>query len=58
MNTYDVADMHVTYYESVVIMIIINYYLKRRADLNLEVGFGVNGAIGTIVTKWDLILFG
>ena len=24
-----------------------------RADLNFEVDFGVNGAIGTIVTKWD-----
>ena len=25
-------------------------YLKCRADLNFEVDFGVNGAIGTIVT--------
>ena len=33
-------------------------YLKYRADLNFEVDFGVNGAIGTIVTKWDLILIG
>ena len=33
-------------------------YLKCRADLNFEVDFGVNGAIGTIVTKWDYILFG
>ena len=33
-------------------------YLKCKADLNFEVEFGVNGAIGTIVTKWDLILFG
>ena len=33
-------------------------YLKCRADLNFEVDFGVNGAIGAIVTKWDLILFG
>ena len=32
-------------------------YLKCRADLNIEVDFGVNSAIGTIVTKWDLILF-
>ena len=32
-------------------------YLKCRADLNFEVDFGVNGAIGAIVTKWDLILF-
>ena len=30
-------------------------YLKCRADLNFEVDFGVNGAIGTIVTKWDFI---
>ena len=29
-----------------------------RADLNFEVHFGVNGAIGKIVTKWDLIVFG
>ena len=33
-------------------------YLKCKADLNFEVDFGVNGAIGTTVTKWDLILFG
>ena len=33
-------------------------YLKCRADLHFEVDFGVNGAIGAIVTKWDLILFG
>ena len=33
-------------------------YLTCRADLNFEVDFGVNGAIGTIVTKWDLIVFG
>ena len=33
-------------------------YLKYRADLNFEVDFGVNGAIGTMVTKWDLNLFG
>ena len=32
-------------------------YLKCRADLNFEVDFEVNSAIGTIVTKWDLILF-
>ena len=30
-------------------------YLKCRVDLNFEVDFGVNGAIGAIVTKWDLI---
>ena len=33
-------------------------HLKCRADLNLEVDFGVNVTIGAIVTKWDLILFG
>ena len=33
-------------------------YLMCRADLNFEVDFGVNGAIGAIVTKWDIILFG
>ena len=33
-------------------------YRKWTADLNFEVDFGVNGAIGTIVTKWDLIVFG
>ena len=33
-------------------------YLMCRADLNFEVDFGVNGAIGTIVTKWDLVVFG
>ena len=33
-------------------------YLMCRADLNFEVDFGVNGDIGTIVTKRDLILFG
>ena len=33
-------------------------YLKCRADLNFEVDFGVNSDIGTIVTKWDLDLFG
>ena len=27
-------------------------YLMCRADLNFEVDFGVNRAIGTIVTKW------
>ena len=31
--------------------------LKCRADLNFEVDFGVNDAIGMIVTKWDLIVF-
>ena len=33
-------------------------FLKCRADLNFQVDFEVNGAVGTIVTKWDLILFG
>ena len=33
-------------------------YLMCRADLNFEVDFGVNDTIGTIVTKWDLIVFG
>ena len=32
-------------------------YLKSRADLNVKVDFGVYGAIGTIVTKWDVIIF-
>ena len=32
-------------------------YLTCRADLNFEVDFGVNGTIGTIVTKWDLIAY-
>ena len=30
-------------------------YLKCRANINFQVEFGVNGAIGTIVTKWDLL---
>ena len=29
-------------------------YLKCIADLNFELDFRVSGAIGTIVTKWDL----
>ena len=33
-------------------------YLKCKANLNLKVEFEVNGAIVTIVTKWDLIVFG
>ena len=33
-------------------------YQKCRADLSFVVDFGINGAIGTIVTKWDLIVFG
>ena len=35
-----------------------NEYLTYSADLNFELDFGVNGAIGMIVTKWDLIIFG
>ena len=33
-------------------------YLNCTPDLNFEVDFGVNGTIGVIVTKWELILFG
>ena len=33
---------------------IIEYLMSHD---NFEVDFGVNGAIGTIVTKWDLIVF-
>ena len=33
-------------------------YIMCRADFNVEVDFGVSGAIGTIVTKWDRIVFG
>ena len=35
-------------------------YLKYRADLNFkfDINFGVNGTIGTIVSKWGLLLFG
>ena len=33
-------------------------YLKCSADLYFEVDFVVNGTIGAVVTKWDLILFG
>ena len=33
-------------------------FLQCRTDLNFEVDFGVNCTIGTIVTKWDLIVFG
>ena len=29
-------------------------HLKRRADLNIEVDFGVSRAIGMIVTNWIL----
>ena len=32
-------------------------YLKSRADLNVEVNFESYGVIGTVVTKWDRILF-
>ena len=35
-------------------------YIHKSIDygINFEVDFGVNGAIGAIVTKWDFILFG
>ena len=33
-------------------------YLMCRADLNFDGDFVVNGAIGTIVTKWNVIVFG
>ena len=32
-------------------------YLKCRKDPNFDVDFRVNGVIGTIVTKWDIISF-
>ena len=32
--------------------------VKCRAYLNFDVDFGVNGVIGTIVKKWDLISIG
>ena len=31
---------------------------KVQSRSQLEVDLGVNGAIDTIVTKWDLIVFG
>ena len=33
-------------------------YLKCKADLNVEVEFGSNSAIGTGAPWWDLLLFG
>ena len=33
-------------------------YLKCSKDLNFNVDFRVNGVIGTIVTKCDVILLG
>ena len=33
-------------------------YLKCRPDMKFEVDFRVKGVIGSIATKWDLILFG
>ena len=30
----------------------------KALGMTFKVDFGVNGAIGTIVTKWDLIVFG
>ena len=36
-----------------------NYRISKvEADLNFKVDFGLNGAIGTVATEWDLILFG
>ena len=32
--------------------------VKSIADLNFEVDFTVNGAIGMIVTKWEFNIFG
>ena len=39
-------------------LLAIQLYLKCRADLNFEDDFGLNGAIGTVATWWDFILFG
>ena len=33
-------------------------YLKCRKDLNFEVDYRVNDVISTIVTEWNVILFG
>ena len=33
-------------------------YLMCRKDLNFKVDLKVNDVIGTIVTKWDVILYG
>ena len=33
-------------------------YLMCRAKLNFEEDFEENGALCTIVTKWDFIVFG
>ena len=33
-------------------------HLKCRKDLNFEVDFRVNDVIGTIVTEWNVNLFG
>ena len=33
-------------------------YPECRADLIFKLDFGWNGAIGTVATWWDLILFG
>ena len=37
--------------------VLYTHLMAMRADLNFEVDFGVNGAIGTIVTKWDILLY-
>ena len=55
--------MHCTYYNYNHFIIDCNQNYQRNraskcgADLNFEVDLGVNGAIRTIVTKWDPILF-
>ena len=33
-------------------------YLKCKEDFNFKIDFGVNGVIGTMATKLELILFG
>ena len=33
-------------------------YLKCRKNLNFEVDYRVNDVISTIVTEWNVILFG
>ena len=45
----------VTYLRLIALIYIV--HPMCRADLNFEVDFGVNGAIGAIMTKWDLIVF-
>ena len=38
-------------------MTVTKKIVSKRKDLNFDVDFRVNGVIGTIVTKWDVILF-